>query len=772
MHTDRKTHNLTAWVLLIGSVLTVEAGRLCPAAAQPPLALSSKGTTDYTIVVAADAIVPEQTAARELQEHLNKVTGARWEIRREQDVAEDARQIVVGPSSRFQKACPDVNLAALKHDGIVMRTVGANLYLAGGRPRGTLYAVYTFLEDVVGCRWWSSRQGEVFLPSKPTLTVAPLKVLYVPKLQYREAFYRDALDGIYAARSRCNGHFARTPAEYGGHYTLLGWCHTAYTLLPPDKYFKDRPDWYSLINGKRVAEDAQLCLTNDAMRAELTRNALAWVRANPQAGIISISQNDCHGPCQCERCQTIVRREGAESGPLIEFVNQVAQDIEKEFPGFLIETLAYQYTRAAPKTVRPRGNVIVRLCTIECSFSQPLATGPQNEAFRRDIQAWSPIAPQLYLWDYTTVFSNYIQPHPNLRVLAQNIRYFVDHKVIGLFEQGDSGCSCSDFPELRGWLLAHLMWNPALNERVLTEEFMNGYYGAAGKPLLEYIERTHNAVERAGTYLGCFLADTSGWLTFDEMNRATELFDQAAAAVAGDAALSQRVRRARMPLDHMWIRRYGETRRTASQTGKPFNGPKDIEEFCKDFVRTAEQFQVGQYSEGSPFSEHAPRLLSRNRKALPPEACAGLPEADWIDFQEADFSLAGESRWVSIVEDTKASNRLTARMPSDHPQWATQTRIPADVAKRGRWQCFVVARCEAKAKTGPAFQIGLYDDAHRRGVAGTIVQIEQSADGNYHVFDLGEHELTSEMYFWVSPLNNPASVDAVFVDRFFLIRKK
>src|SRR2546430_13600741 len=34
------------------------------------------------------------------------------------------------------------------HEGIVMKTVGETLILAGGRPRGTLYAVDAFLEDV------------------------------------------------------------------------------------------------------------------------------------------------------------------------------------------------------------------------------------------------------------------------------------------------------------------------------------------------------------------------------------------------------------------------------------------------------------------------------------------------------------------------------------------------------------------------------------------------------------------------------------------------
>ena len=223
------------------------------------------------------------------------------------------------------------------------------------------------------------------------------------------------------------------------------------------------------------------------MRAELARQALNWIKKDPQAGMISIAQNDCGGPCQCPKCQATVDREGSQSGPIIHFVNQIAEDIERQYPDFLVETLAYSYTRKPPASVRPRRNVVVRLCSIECSFCQPLATGRQNANFRADIDRWAAVAPQLYIWDYVTDFANYIIPHPNLRVLGPNIRLFVDKGAIGLFEQGDAGCSCSDFPELRAWLIAHLMWDPSRDAQTLMAEFMRGYYGAAAPGLLEYI---------------------------------------------------------------------------------------------------------------------------------------------------------------------------------------------------------------------------------------------------------------------------------------------
>ena len=84
--------------------------------------------------------------------------------------------------------------------------------------------------------------------------------------------------------------------------------------------------------------------------------------------MISISQNDWHGYCECEKCRALDEHEGTHAGTLIHFVNAVAEEVEKEHPDILIETLAYQYTRKPPRHVRPRRNVVTRLCSIECSL--------------------------------------------------------------------------------------------------------------------------------------------------------------------------------------------------------------------------------------------------------------------------------------------------------------------------------------------------------------------------------------------------------------------
>ncbi len=732
--------------------------------------LAQDGASAWVIVVAEDALAPEKTAAAELQEHLQAATGVLFPV--QHAAAAETKAIVVGPSPLLTDAYPDLDLSALGRDGIVLKSSATRIYLAGGRPRGTLYAVYTFLEEIVGCRWWSPT--ERYVPEKRTLTVPALDKVYVPQLIYREPFYRGAFDGVYAARNKCNGHFMQVTEEYGGHYNILGWCHTFFQLLPPETYFAEHPEWYSEIDGERRAGRTQLCLTNEAMRAQFTKNALEWIRRNPEAGLISISQNDWHGNCQCANCRALDEAAGSPSGSLLHFVNAVAAEIETEFPDFLISTLAYQYTRKAPVGVTPRHNVIIRLCSIECSFSQPLATGDQNVEFKRDMEAWSAIAPRLFVWDYVTNFRDYIMPHPNLRVLAPNIRFFVANKTVGLFEQGDSSCSISDFPELRAWLLAHLMWEPERDADALIDEFLHGYYGAAAEPLRAYIDLIHDAVERSGVYLRCYMSHTAEWLPVEDAIRAMQLFDEAEMRVKNEDVIATRVARARMPLDNVVLNRHREIARAVKQAAVAVEVPADPTAFAEQFIARAESFAANSYREGRNFDEYARMLRLRFRPAGPlPAACAGLSEDDYVVIEDNLFNLHGvKNGWSQLVDDPAAADKAAARMPSNHTNWAVQYELRDEVSEGERWECYAELRCDAKTSSGVALAIGLYDANAKKHVAQRRVASADVAGADYKTIDLGTHALAPGMYFWVAPVNNPDEVDAIYVDRFFLLRKR
>jgi hypothetical protein len=302
---------------------------------------------------------------------------------------------------------------------------------------------------------------------------------------------------------------------------------------------------------------------------------------------------------------------------------------------------------------------------------------------------------------------------------------------------------------------------------------MEGYYGAAAPHLLAYLDLVHDAAERSGVYLRCYMDDTSSYLSLDDLNNATRLFQKASQAVGADLVLSRRVRRERMPLDHVWLKRYHALKRAAKKKGSEFLGPDDPAAACQEFIRLAHKFDVGQYRESRPFAEYEETLSRRFRPpGPPPELCKGLSEEDWLDLQDNLFRLHRVGRWVRTVDDPNASDGKAVRMPGTHFQWAVQCSMSDDITDGNPWRCYIVARCEATAKTGPAMTMGIYDARARKGVAHRQVKIEESAGNAYRVFDLGAHNLHGGIYLWVAPRKNPDEVAAVYVDRIFLIREK
>ena len=307
------------------------------------------------------------------------------------------------------------------------------------------------------------------------------------------------------------------------------------------------------------------------------------------------------------RVQRAVEKEGSQAGPIIDFVNAVAETVEKEYPDFLVMTLAYSYTRKAPAHIRPRKNVAVRLCSIECDFSKALASGPRNRDFLRDIEEWSVIAPHLYIWNYVTNFSQFLLPHPNWDGLAPDLRLFVKHQAIGVFEQGDRRSTCGDFQALRPWLLARLLWDPEQDPEALIREFLDGYYGPAGTSL--GIHFNHPGSREEGRYRPELFPPNYGGLAGTEGPQPDHRrLDQAALAVAHDARYTRRLNTARMPIDYVWLRRYNALAREAEGERLSFLGPEDPVAARDAFLRKIHLLDCAEFGEGHPFQGAVPGL--------------------------------------------------------------------------------------------------------------------------------------------------------------------
>lgn len=544
--------------------------------------LSRDGQATTVIVRQLGLTPPEENALQLLATTLQEITGAAFPIV-DVGVQTPANAIIVGGGPAAREAFPDVPFDDLGMEEIVLRTAGDRLLLAGGRPRGTLYAVSQFLQRQAGVRWWTPWASRV--PRQPTFELPDLDVRYRPPFESRDPYWYPAFNAEWAVRNFSNSQSAHIPEAWGGAIQYRGFVHTFYPLVPPEEYFEKHPEWYSEIDGKRTADRAQLCLTNPELRRFVVERVQQWLRESPEARIVSVSQNDWYRPCACENCRKLDDAEGSHAGTMLDFVNFVAAQIENEFPHVAIDTLAYQYTRKPPRTIRPRPNVIVRLCSIECNFRQPLESDA-NAAFGDDIRGWSKICDRLYVWDYTTDFAHYLQPHPNWFVLGPNVRFFAQHHVRGLFEQGAYQSFGSEFSELRSWVLAQLLWDPDLDDRALMGEFLEGYYGAAALQIRTYLDILYEASD--GWNLTCFSKTDTPFFNLKVMWAAEQLWRQAQAAVAGDPELEARVRLGRVWLGYVWISLWEKLSQEAADAGVPWPLAASRNAYAKEWLKWAE----------------------------------------------------------------------------------------------------------------------------------------------------------------------------------------
>ena len=524
-----------AYLLGLGALLLA----LLPSCQSPRLVLARQGTSDYVIVVSTQATPEERHAAGEFSRLLALSSGASVPVVGD-TIPQRQHEIVIGPSSHT-----DIDTAPLGEDGFTIRTEGRRLAIVGGTEKGTLYGVYTFFDKYLGYRCLSSRVFDY--PQLDRVAIAAIAGdTQIPVNRFRDTHYRDSNDPFYADWHKID-HCVPDGIDDGVWGT---WVHTFEYLVPPSRYFKDHPEYFALVDGKR--DPRQLCLTNPEVFGVLVANLADTMAKLPAATYWSVSQNDNDAYCRCADCAAIDTREGSPSGTILEFVNRVAN----RFPDKTISTLAYWYSRKAPKTLVPRDNVQIMLCDIESDRHLPIAQNP-NDSFGDDLREWGKLTRNIMIWDYVVQFTHLVSPFPNLRVLQPNIRFFVENGTNAHFQQGNREVG-GEFNELRQYLIARLLWDPGCDIEAETDDFLRHYYREAAPYIRQYIDLMHDELEASGQKLHIFFNPEdfcdSSYLRDDLMARYEALFTQAMEAVGDQPDVLLRVKAAHMPLTYALFR--------------------------------------------------------------------------------------------------------------------------------------------------------------------------------------------------------------------------
>ena len=523
--------------------------------AQQPVIFDGKVKCEILVSPQADS--SELKAAHEMQRYLWRITGmadtdvaagqfgGTVKVREEQRLGEGLPAIYIGHTA-YATRHYSKQLAALRSDGFLVASDGRDLCVCGNTAKGTLYGVYDFLEQHLGCRYltpeaeWVPVRGEYLLDS--------FVEVKNPAFDYREVLY------YYPNQSQlfADKHKLHNRADLMREWGMF--VHTFQHLVPANRYFDSHPEWFSEIGGRRV-RDGQLCLSNPQVLETLCDNLDSLMREHPDKRIWSVSNNDNYNNCSCAACRRADSVYGGPSGTLIHFINQVA----RRFPDKTISTLGYQYTRRPPRQdcaepQRPDSNVNIMFCSIECGREEPITTASGEQSFRNDMEGWNAITDNIFMWDYVVQFRNFWNPFPNLHVLQPNLQYFRDHGVRMMFEQGTGAANKTSWMELRTYLIAKLMWNPDIDADSLLHDFCEHYYRSASPYVEQIMAEMMRTLLESGQRLdiyGYAIDGSEGYLK--HLPHYQLLMDSAFAAVAshqGDRVVTPRLEYFALSLDY------------------------------------------------------------------------------------------------------------------------------------------------------------------------------------------------------------------------------
>jgi len=517
-----KTHNLLAIFIVVLSEFN-------PAFAAKSLKITENGHSSYVIVVPENVTPIEKQAAELLQSYVEQVSGCKLLI-----VNDKTKPIKTEISIGFTNRFPGSN-EKMDPDEFRITTKDLMLNIVGGSHKGIYYGVVDLLEKQLGCRIYAP--DAEFIPKNKTILLKPLnysdkpvntlRIVYGEFSQntaYKDWMRLDNAEDVYA-----NGYFV----------------HTLGRILTADMYFSSHPEYFAFMNGKRIPD--QLCMSNPDVVKLVIEKLAVDMATQPDKKIWSVSQNDNLSYCQCDKCQAIIQEEGSPSGPLIRFINQVAA----RFPDKTISTLAYQFSRSAPKITKPADNVMIVLCTIELNRSKSIESDPASQSFVKDITDWGKITHDLYVWDYTVNFTNLVSPFPNLHVLQPNIQFLTRNGAKQHFQQTNTAKG-NEMAELKSYLLARLLWNPDVNIDSVKTVFLNDYYAEAAPYIRQYTDRLESELVKSGERLEIFgepLYYAKSFLSAENIAYYNSLFDNAEAVVANKPEILQRVKISRLPLE-------------------------------------------------------------------------------------------------------------------------------------------------------------------------------------------------------------------------------
>ncbi|MEM6342617.1 MAG: DUF4838 domain-containing protein [Bacteroidota bacterium] len=725
-----------------------------PTANATSINLSRNGIPLYDILLPEIADEAEERSAYVLQFHLQKICNAKFPIVKERS---NRPYISIGKTKAVQRLTRQSN--KLGEEGYEILVEGKNLFFIADGPIGIVNASLAFLEEDLGIRWWGKQKFELYVPETSNIELSIAPRFSKPAFEYREPYFNIILSKQYFNhnRIRVSRGVAEIPTASWQPYKQFphGYeLHSFRSLVPGNEFAASHPEYYSEKNGQRIVPNqynlgTQLCLSNHELASVVAKKAKAILDKTPTATKIHVSQNDGAGMfCDCHKCQKINQREGGNrSGSLIYFVNRVADELKESHPDVKVVTFAYKETARPPKSIQPRDNVIVELCT-DLHWGQPLIPVEDDANFVSIIDGWNQLGTHLYIWDYAVDFSNYLIPWPNLEVIARNIKFYQQKGVKGVLLQGayQGYNQGADRANLKAWVWGKLMWDPDLDFKALATDFNNAMFLSAAKPVNQYnalMQSNWEAYYKRNKVNSPFLGD-------DFKEKSLKLIDQARAQT-NDAIL----------LTHIG---YWEASVIYHRLIQGPKDEKDINAYNKDldrFLYLCKTYDIRRLHEQPLQKGNIDRYVTDMR--VKAENIKLSPTTNSVRFHEQGFFLPpvwDESIKPKVTKDPKAENNYAMSLSSSVLGWRMNLYMPPEykgdkeyklnISMRVDWNDIDLATAANDQKILQAF---VYDEKTKGVLLRRFIYLHEMREDKYINFEIGNFSPKNRDRIIVAPMD-------------------
>ena len=549
------------------------------------------GKCPYSIVLSGRASETEKFAAKELATLFKESTGYILPVVGDEKANYDVKAYYfsIGETSLFETLKKDpAFLNEETHpfgDNVRLFSKGNMIFFAGN-GKGPILSVYEFFAMHFGYKYYA--RDEYSVDKRTELKVPVFDVEYHPDFPRRAlGFFDTERDETHINRLKlCN-------TLYSG---WIAFAHTYFKLLPKSKYYDKHPSWYS-------PDGKNLCLSNSEMKEEFVK-AVEEKIENSSEELFMLGQEDTFEFCSCEKCRKkIAEYGGRSSGLTMEFTNDVAREVGAWLKEKRIErkvkfvAFAYKSTFEPParyddakgkyvpmkKAVKAEENVAVMIVPYIALYSASFIRGEMNKHIRDAMYGWQAVADDLMIWQYSTIFENYMIPFNNFRFVKENYGALRDMGVSFLYDEGPHNSRICSFDSLRQYVQSALLYGTDKTTEQLIDEFCSAYYGEAA-PCMKYVLEMQTAREYfnegyykkyCGYSFDSFreLMDGKLW-TKEYLDLLEEIFSKARKSIENSARkeiLADRIEKEYLSVTFFRLRLYPETLADREKTQKDFD---------------------------------------------------------------------------------------------------------------------------------------------------------------------------------------------------------